>query len=107
MPADELAALASHSIALDPEATVLHVSSVELAAAPTVDEVDLRCAVTVRRPGRADQRWQVTLRFGDDLDPRDGASPVALVAVVRALLDEWWLTKDGDPATAAWGVREL
>ncbi len=104
--AAELAARASHAIAADPDRTSLRVTGIRLLdVADAADEVDVSCAVSVVRPGRPDERWHVILRFGTDLDPETGASPDAMVAVVRALLDEWWHTKDADASVAAWGTR--
>ncbi|MFB9376454.1 hypothetical protein ACFFKU_12305 [Kineococcus gynurae] len=55
-------------------------------------------------PAAATERWQVRLPLSPSmLDPRMAHD--AFVLTLRANLEEWWMTRNHDPRTAAWARR--
>lgn len=68
--------------------------------------------LTVKRPGREDERWAVTLLWEDSSFTDVLTSPAPdperlrqLVHLVHALLEEWWDTKGHNRQSAKMGHR--
>jgi len=96
-PPDELARRLSQNLAARPNGLVLTVSSPALARTPDGPALTLRLNA---QP--ADETWDLAI----PLDPVDlTLAPQALVAVLRANIEEWWDCKDAEPHLAAWGHR--
>jgi hypothetical protein len=72
----------------------------------------LKYRLRVERPGLPDERWAVTLPLDDSsfTSVIDSPTPTPdrvrqLVHLVRALLEEWWDTKDHNRRSAQLGHR--
>lgn len=84
----------------------LTVEAVELRGGDQPDSGVLRLVVQAA-PGCGSpvQRWQLDLEVpASMLDPRMTGHQ-AWAVTLRANIEEWWMTKDREPHTAAWGRR--
>ena len=102
---EELARRLSEGLAPRPEGLELSVAEPVLIEVPEDPGRALRLRVTAATAADPDvQMWQLAIPLDPaDLDPE--VSPSALVAILRANLEEWWDVKDRDPRIAFWGRR--
>ncbi|WP_411078783.1 hypothetical protein [Streptomyces sp. cmx-18-6] len=109
-PAEDALA-ASFVSGLPGDETAYHVSRLDIDHAPD-GTVTLVYRLGVKREGRPREQWEFTLPWSDkafrDVFTSPSPSPEKLdqlVALVRALMEEWWDTKGGNRKSAKMGRR--
>jgi hypothetical protein len=84
----------------------LTVEAVELLPGDQPDSGVLKLVIQAKpAPGAPLEHWQLDLEMpASMLDPQM-TTHQALAVTLRANIEEWWMTKDREPHTAAWGRR--